>query len=216
MHIQDNDDDDDDANWFRDEFAGVEPLKPTGKAGIVKSPANQELLQRQKSYARAAAVTNEAGSDLDGLEVEVGFGPETVSDDYIEWVEPDAVLSFKRTGIQDGVFKKLRLGKYPIDGRLDLHRKTVTEAREQVLSFIREAMHYDSRTLIIVHGKGELNPRQPATLKSFVAKWLKEISPVMAYHSAQRQHGGSGAVYVMLKKSEKMKEKARESHGHKN
>jgi hypothetical protein len=36
----------------------------------------------------------------------------------------------------------------------------------------------------------------------------------MAYHSAQKQHGGAGAVYVLLKKSERLKEKNREEHGH--
>ncbi|MEL7288186.1 MAG: Smr/MutS family protein [Pseudomonadota bacterium] len=33
-------------------------------------------------------------------------------------------------------------------------------------------------------------------MKSFVASWLQQIREVQCVHSAQRFHGGSGAVYV--------------------
>ena len=100
-----------------------------------------------------------------------------------------------------------------IDGRLDLHQRTVAQAREDVFGFISEAMEYDLRTLIILHGKGQRNIEQPAKLKSYVAKWLKELPCVMAYHSACKHHGGTGALYVMLKKSEKLKAMNREKYG---
>ena len=34
-------------------------------------------------------------------------------------------LEYKKDGVQDGVFRKLRLGKYPITAKLDLHRRTL-------------------------------------------------------------------------------------------
>ena len=43
------------------------------------------------------------------------------------------VLEFKRPGIQNGVYRKLRLGHYDIEARLDLHRFTVAEARDRNL-----------------------------------------------------------------------------------
>lgn len=191
----------DDDNLFQQQLDGVQPLKKSDRALLKKTPVSAV----DKSYSREAAVTNKTLAD------DLPFT--TVSDDYVEMVKPLDVLSFKRSGIQDGVFRKLRLGKYRIDGRLDLHRKTVLEARSEVAGFIAEAMQYDFRTLIILHGKGERNIEQPAKLKSYVAKWLKEIPEVMAYHSAQKQHGGTGALYVLLKKSEKLKEQNREQHG---
>lgn len=52
----------------------------------------------------------------------------------------------------------------------------------------------------------------PALMKSYLATWLEQISDVMGYHSALRQHGGCGAVYVMLKKSPEKKLDNRERH----
>ena len=192
----------DDDKLFRQQVDGVVPLKKSDR-GLIKKP---NMNAEQQSYLRQAAVTNQlADEQLQGFD--------SVSDDYVEMVRPLDILCFKRPGIQDGVFRKFRLGKYAIEGRLDLHRKTVAEARIEVLSFVREAMSYDMRTIMILHGKGERNIEQPAKLKSYTAKWLKEIPDVMAYHSAQKQHGGTGAVYVLLKKSERLKEKNREEHG---
>ena len=54
--------------------------------------------------------------------------------------------------------------------------------------------------MLITHGKGELRDK-PALLKSCVNHWLKELDSVLAFHSAQPHHGGSGASYVMLRKS---------------
>jgi DNA-nicking Smr family endonuclease len=72
-------------------------------------------------------------------------------------------------------------------------------------------MAMDIRTVVIVHGRGEKsNP--PALMKSFVAQWLEQINEVQCAHSAQRFHGGTGAVYVLLKKSADKKIETRERH----
>jgi len=124
-----------------------------------------------------------------------------LTDGDVEPVEPDEVLSFKLNGIQPAVFKKLRQGKYEIDYHLDLHRKTVSEAREEVFKLLRSATHYKFRTLLITHGKGAMsNP--PARLKSYINHWLRQVDIVLGFHSANDRHGGAGSVYVHLKKAE--------------
>jgi len=123
------------------------------------------------------------------------------------------ILCWQRPGIQHGVFRKLRLGQYPIDARLDLHRITVEQARRDVFRFIGDCVRYGLRTVIILHGKGERNPDGVAQLKSYLAKWLPELADVLAFHSAQKHHGGTGAVYVMVRKSEREKQLNREIHG---
>jgi DNA-nicking Smr family endonuclease len=50
-------------------------------------------------------------------------------------------------------------------------------------------------------------------LKSHIAVWLPQINAVLAFHSAQRHHGGTGAVYILLKKGSKAKQHNREIHG---
>lgn len=137
--------------------------------------------------------------------------PEYLSIDHAVMLKPEDVIAFKRNGVQEGVFRKLRLGKYPIQAKLDLHRKTLKDARDEVIKFLRQCLRLDIRTVIIVHGKGErANP--PAMMKSYTASWLEQINDVMCAHSAQQFHGGTGAVYVLLRKSPDKKAENRERH----
>lgn len=122
-----------------------------------------------------------------------------LTDGEVPPVEPEEILDFKLDGIQPGVYKKLRQGKYGFDFHLDLHRKTVAEARQEVYELLRTASKSNRRVLLITHGKGIMsNP--PARLKSYVNYWLRQVDIVLAFHSAQAQHGGAGSVYVLLKK----------------
>ncbi|MFC5076993.1 putative DNA endonuclease SmrA [Vibrio thalassae] len=137
--------------------------------------------------------------------------PEYLSIDYAPMIKPDDLIEFKRDGMQEGVYRKLRLGKYPLQAKLDLHRRTLKEARDEVVKFLQQCMRMDIRTVLIVHGRGERsNP--PALIKSYLAHWLTQIKDVQCAHSAQRFHGGSGAVYVMLRKSQEKKLENRERH----
>jgi DNA-nicking Smr family endonuclease len=136
-----------------------------------------------------------------------------LSEEIVERIDPFEIIAYKRDGVQHGVFKKLKKGRYDIDAKLDLHKLTVAKAREEVFGFIAEAVKYDLRMVMILHGKGDRNPEDPALLKSYTAKWLTELPDVLAYHSAQQRDGGTGAVYVLLKKSERLKRQNRERLG---
>ena len=184
----------DELDLFREMMADVAPIKQDQVEVAHKHQVTEAQIAR-----RLAAQTLSDGD------------PEYLSLDYAKMVKPDDMLAFKRDGVQEGVFRKLRLGKYDIHARLDLHRKTLKDARDEVVKFLRQCQRMDIRTVIIVHGKGEKsNP--PAMMKSYVATWLEQISDVMCYHSALRQHGGNGALYVMLKKSPERKLENRERH----
>ncbi|SOB75966.1 DNA-nicking endonuclease, Smr domain [Marinobacter sp. LV10R510-11A] len=123
------------------------------------------------------------------------------------------ILCWQRPGIQHGVFRKLKHGQYAIEARLDLHRMTVELARREVFQFIADCVRYGLRSVIILHGKGERNPDGVAQLKSHLAKWLPELPSVLAFHSAEKRHGGTGAVYVMVRKGDRDKQHNRELHG---
>ena len=126
-------------------------------------------------------------------------------------VDPFDVLSFKRPGVQNGVFRNLRQAKYQIDARLDLHRMSVESARLAVYQFIVDCVANDVRMALVTHGKG-LGRDHPALLKSCVAHWLPELDDVLAFHTAQKYHGGYGATYVLLKKSASKRQEAREKN----
>jgi len=120
-------------------------------------------------------------------------------------------LAWKLDGVQEGVYRKLRLGKYGMEARLDLHRLTVREAREEIWRFVGDCVRLELRTVLISHGRGDRS-ETPGRLKSYVAHWLWQLEEVLAYHSAQREHGGYGAVYVLLRKSERKRQDNRERH----
>ena len=65
----------------------------------------------------------------------------------------------------------------------------------------------------INHGKGARSKDSQAIIKSHLARWLPQFKEIMAFHSAQGFHGGTGAVYLLLRKSEKAKDRVRERLG---
>ena len=112
-------------------------------------------------------------------------------------IEPPEIISHCRAGVQHGVFKKMRLGKYDLQARLDLHRYSVEQARSAVWKFIGDCRQKGARCALIIHGKGKL---KPAVLKSCINHWLRQLHDVLAFHTAQKHHGGAGATYILIKK----------------
>ena len=186
--------DDSDFSLFAQEVQGIKPLKKT-EIYLGKKQGEIDFSERQKAALIAKV------EDRNHL-----------SKDYVERVDPNDMLEYKRPGVQDGVFKRLRQGKYGVDARLDLNRRTVDQARRDVFQFIEDCMRNDIRVGIIVHGKGDRTPDNQATIKSYINKWLRDLDDVMAFHSAQRHHGGLGAVYVLFRKSEKARLENWERH----
>ena len=112
-------------------------------------------------------------------------------------IEPPEIISHCRAGVQHGVFKKMRLGKYDLQARLDLHRYSVEQARRAVWKFTGDCRQKGARCALIIHGKGKL---KPAVLKSCINHWLRQLHDVLAFHTAQKHHGGAGATYILIKK----------------
>ena len=184
----------DESSLFQGEMKGVKRHIPSQQTLKGRSSQAPDPDMRMK---RHAAVT-EKQHDANYLDI-----------DHIERVGPYDPLEWKRAGVQEGVFRKLRLGKYPVEANLDLHRLTVAEARKEVFNFIQECQKRQIRTAVITHGKGDRSAT-PAKIKSFVNHWLRQLPQVLAFHSTQQRHGGVGAVYVLIQKSESSKLSARE------
>jgi len=141
------------------------------------------------------------------------YANELAAGDEIKQLDPFDILSFTRPGVQHGVFKNLRLGKYDIHSALDLHGKTVEQSRQAVWGFIKDCYKQGVRCGLITHGKGQ-GREEPAKLKSCVNHWLPQIESVLAFHSAQKQHGGLGATYILFKKSSASRQRTSEQHQH--
>lgn len=188
----------DDDRDFLAEMADVVPLQREPRAGARgKGRGSRDTSLDQR---RAAAVT----------------GPEAdrniLTEDGITPLDAWYVLEFKRPGIQTGVFRKLKQGRYESEARLDLHRMTAATARRELFDFIGESHELGLRTILVIHGKGQTSAERErcSILKGCCDHWLRQLDVVQAFHSAQPRHGGTGAVYVLLRKSEQKKRENRE------
>lgn len=135
-----------------------------------------------------------------------------LSDDLsvIEPVAPDAVISMKSEGVQQQVFKLFRQGHYGMQADIDLKAHNVKRAKALLFDFIQRSVDCDYRNVIVIHGTGVNNKPFPALIKSCLVHWLPSIDGVIGYHSAPREWGGTGALMVMLSKSDKARVNTRE------
>ncbi|MGH1486946.1 MAG: DNA endonuclease SmrA [Cellvibrionaceae bacterium] len=180
---------------FLKAMGDVKPIKSDKRVILQKKSLHQSSFDARRESAQAATAKPS----------------DPLAENDVKQLDPNDILDFRRSGVQHGVYKQLRLGRYSIDARLDLHRMTVEQARQSVYQFIRDCIAHDIRCALITHGKGE-GRKNPAVLKSYLAHWLPQISEVLAFHSAQKQHGGTGASYLLLKKSEKKRQENLEKH----
>jgi DNA-nicking Smr family endonuclease len=56
------------------------------------------------------------------------------------------------------------------------------------------------RCVLVIHGKGEGADGGMGVIKGHIGTWLSQSGHVLAYETAQPRDGGSGALYVLLRK----------------
>ncbi|KTD46436.1 Smr/MutS family protein [Legionella quateirensis] len=122
-----------------------------------------------------------------------------LSDDIEDTVFSETTLSYVKPGVPHKRFQDLKNGAIHWDAKLDLHGLKTEAAREALTQFIHTQVRNNKQCILIIHGKD--SPKNvPPLLKNLINRWLPQIKEVVAFHSAKSKDGGSGAVYVLLKK----------------
>lgn len=166
---------------FRDATRDVQPLRVKHAAPAKPKPAP---IARFARADRAAVLRESLTAPIDPALVETGDE-----------------ISFRRPGIPDTLLRKLRRGHFAVDAEIDLHGLTSPQARSALREFIARELTHGARCVRVIHGKGlGSGPRGPV-LKNVVNVCLRRMEPVVAFGSARQHDGGSGAVYVLLRKS---------------
>lgn len=181
-----------DMDLFAREMADVKPLGADNRV-LLKQVSGAQPGQEYRRH-KAELDTQEADCPLSLIlrrKLDVG-----------DW------LSFKRDGIQNGVYKNLRTGKYPQEATLNLNRMPPRQARDELVQFVGDCEETNVRSVLVFFGHGESG----VLLKSYLAQWLPELKTVQVFHTALKHHGGSAAVYVLLRKSEQKRQENRERH----
>lgn len=99
--------------------------------------------------------------------------------------------------------EKLAKGRLPLEGRVDLHGMTQDEAYWLLLSFLRRAQQGGVRYVLIITGKGS-SSRGEGVLRRSVPQWLATPpfrALVSGHDDASPRHGGSGALYVRIRRA---------------
>jgi DNA-nicking Smr family endonuclease len=115
-------------------------------------------------------------------------------------------------GVVAGVDKRtagrLKRGKLPVEGRLDLHGLSQSEAERALAAFLALSQDRGHRCVLVITGKGGERRAedfaQTGVLRRMVPVWLnapRNRARVLAFDEARAQHGGAGALYVLLKRA---------------
>jgi DNA-nicking Smr family endonuclease len=104
--------------------------------------------------------------------------------------------------IEKPVIRKLARGRLPIDGRIDLHGLTQSEAHNLLFGFLARAHERGLRHVLVITGKGASRGSEGA-LKRAVPVWLSKPEfrfLISGHEEAARSHGGEGALYIRLRR----------------
>jgi DNA-nicking Smr family endonuclease len=104
--------------------------------------------------------------------------------------------------LDEPTLDKLSKGRLPIEGRVDLHGLTQDEAYSLLFSFLHRAHAGGIRYVLVITGKGSSSGGD-GVLRRAVPAWLSTpaFRPLVSSHDhAARNHGGSGALYIRLRR----------------
>jgi DNA-nicking Smr family endonuclease len=104
--------------------------------------------------------------------------------------------------LDEPTLDKLSKGRLPIEGRVDLHGLTQDEAYSLLFSFLHRAHAGGIRYVLVITGKGSSSGGD-GVLRRSVPVWLSTPAfrhLVSSHDHAARHHGGSGALYVRLRR----------------
>jgi DNA-nicking Smr family endonuclease len=110
-------------------------------------------------------------------------------------------LSYHHPSISRKAMRRLARGGYSVQAAIDLHGMTVAEARTALAAFVDDCRGRGLTCVRVVHGKGRGSGARGPVLKSRVDRWLRQWDGILAFVSARQVDGGTGAVYVLLRKT---------------
>ena len=178
----------DERELFLEAMADVAPLP--GKQRAAKKSG------RGKPAPRPAEGLPEKAESLKRLENLVRKGNGFVVSDTPEYMEGTGYR------VNPAIAARLHRGDFAIQAHIDLHGLRVSEAAQQLSSFLQQAVSTGKRGVLIVHGRG-LSSRNEPVLKAKLKEWLT-AGPwrkwIVAFASARPCDGGAGATYVLLRR----------------
>lgn len=181
---------DDEADLWRRAVKDAAPLP--GRQPAIKKPAPKRAVPRQRLRPEDMPDFAPQGPPIDR------YSPLSR--------RPTGVPAADRT-IDRATYVRLKKGRLPIEGRIDLHGMTAMAAQRNLTAFLRHGQAAGMKAVLVITGRG-LDPEGlgRGVLKRETPHWLDALPDVVAgYSAADRKHGGAGALYVRLRRIDKVK-----------
>jgi DNA-nicking Smr family endonuclease len=182
-----------DVDHFAAAMADVVPLAPDHRgrvrAGSAASPVPAVRSPQPQSQSRAQSRAARPGAGAPGSITSPAAAEEGI----------DVDAGYVAAGVDRRELRKIKRGDYVAGRVLDLHGLKADEAIASVKQLLDGGRHLH-RCLCIVHGRGLHSKGNAAVLKARVRAYLRRHPAVLAYADAPRTNGGSGAVYVLLRR----------------
>ncbi len=178
---------DDESTLFLESVGEVAPVRTVKERVAPPSPPSADQLRFSHEEAEGLARLAELVSPAADFETA----------DEAEYLEGSV------RGFDDRVMRKLRRGEFEVESRLDLHGRTLDEAKLALENFIQRARILGHRCVLVVTGRGLHSVDNIPVLKRGVQQWLvggRVARQVLGFCSAQPDDGGTGAVYVLLRR----------------
>ncbi|MDF1684608.1 MAG: Smr/MutS family protein [Legionellaceae bacterium] len=183
-----------DKHLFQQAVTDVTPLRPSKKH--VSRPTHTPRIHKSKPHR----YTDEAYATHTNTK-HSNHPTHTLSHPWeTSHIHAETSLSYGEHHLQRQQFRDLKQGKIRCEAQLDLHGFRIEPAADALVQFITRTHRQNQRCVRVIHGKGGRYGEAPV-LKTHVNHWLKQLPEVLAFHSACSRDGGSGALYVLLKRN---------------
>jgi DNA-nicking Smr family endonuclease len=106
---------------------------------------------------------------------------------------------------------QLRRGQQTVEAKIDLHGLRQDEAHSVLNGFLRREQRRGAKLVLVVTGKGGVGASlfgdERGVLRRMVPHWLglpEMRALVVGFEEAEQRHGGSGALYIRLRRSREL------------
>lgn len=168
---------------FLHAFADVAPLNKGGRDVAPPSEPARTVPEPPQTFARMLE---------ENIEFEMDYTHEFITGQV--------------RGLDAKVFRKLKAGEFSVQAHLDLHGMNADQAKFAVIDFLRRSYMEGKRCVLVIPGRGRNSPLGQGVLRQELTAWLTKAPlkrVVLAFTTAQPRHGGSGAVYLLLRQVRK-------------
>lgn len=177
----------DEEELFLKAMAGVQPMNKSGRDVTRSTPVTTKKISSPPTFKELLQ---------DNIEFEMEYTREYILGQI--------------KGLDAKIFRKLKSGHYSVQAHLDLHGMNALQAKSAVQEFIKHNYLQGKRCVLLIPGRGRNSPRGQGVLRQEVSTWLTQAPLkriILAFCTAQPKHGGSGAIYLLLRQAKKAKGK---------